>query len=731
MRTIKSFSFFLSLFYLFSRVVTGDVQAYEPKIFVQYHLWFTTEDVRPDNRMTWAGWSQTGRDVAIINGVDPTHFVTPWRRATYSRLGLPLTGPYSSQEDLEVVRYHFQLAKQAGIDGMFASVYDGEWVPIFKNHLMIAGEVGIKIAQELYHGVTIDKAGNPEPFTNYPTRANGCKIYRTWLIAQMTNAIKPYKNNPAFLRIEGKPAVKISNGPICSDIYPNNFGSCSQKWREWFPRTDCPAPPIVYSWGDADEMGKLLAQVEQNVGESIYVVLWGDINDYFGKSYASIPQIGKITTDATSNFILFWNLFGERNQISVQLGEKDRLKYEQEYQSRINNNKSLAGEKFSLQVNSSFDERGLFPTNANKGSNYSKPRAIITRDGNGMYEKNDGFLKAALTMARKNNLWVFVDSWNDWGEQHQLEPGFAFNNFLYHRDYFSALRRVAEFKGIANPNFSFPHPSLLDPPLVKYCRHKQFSGQKVKLKGKFGFGKNASPTNGVILSVSYINDYLSKVDPSWEKSTNWEALASLTKKYDGQLKSFEFDITQILDTPAIVFGLDSNGDPGFDQVYFTELKLDWYGSEVDLLDREKLAKFNWHSLAGTFNFGQNSNLGCAYLINDVLLEDGNRYSKALFLAPNWNTGGDTFVHAGIDWMKFEPFIPQCRLDSCPQKPQGDADCNGKTNLLDFNQWLGVYTRLLNDQAVSEEEKTNVDFNNDARVDLIDFSIWLKDYQRQL
>jgi len=708
---VKSFLFFIFLITLFFFIFSSSIfaQNYEPKIFVQYHLWMSKEDSIAGGG-SWNFWSQLSPGIEVIGGVDPTHFITPWKRVTTSRLGLPITGPYSSTVDLDVVKYHFQLAKEAGIDGMFASVYNGGWQSIFRKHLTIANEVGIKIAQELYHGVVVDKPGNPEPFTSYPDPANGCKISRKWYISQMVSAIKPFMDNPAFLKIDGKPAVWIADGPIC-----RSQELCASTWREWFPNTTCPVPSAIYTWGSVQELGELLAEVEQQVGRPIYVIMTSQTKDLSGQSYASIPQVGKITT--VENITVFWNLFGEHNQVSVNLGGADRIRYEQEYQSRINSNKNIAGDKLAAHIYSAFDERGVFPTNASRGSGFNKPRAVITRDGNGMYEKNDGFLKAALDMAKRNNLWVFFESWNDWGEQHQIEPGFAFNNFLYHQDYFSPLRRVAEFKNITNPNFSFPQPSLLDPPLVKYCRHKQFEGKEVKLKGKFGLSQDvAFQGNGVSFTVSYLNDYLSHQDPSWQGANRWETLASVKKTYNGQLKEFEIDINSILDSPAIVFGIESDGDPEFDLPYFTEFKLEWYGQEVDLLNQEKLSKFNWHSSAGGLNFGQCSNLGCARLnYSNVVLEDGKSYLLLLQMAPNWNVGGDTFIHAGIDWLKFEPFIPRC----CPQ---GDVNCDNRVNFDDLMIWVNNYSKQ------TAQGQTEADFNQDQKVNTFDFAIWRANYQ---
>lgn len=54
-------------------------------------------------------------------------------------------------------------------------------------------------------------------------------------------------------------------------------------------------------------------------------------------------------------------------------------------------------------------------------------------------------------------------------------------------------------------------------------------------------------------------------------------------------------------------------------------------------------------------------------------------------------------------------------DSCPLKSKGDANCDGKIDILDFNIWREEFTKALN--------TTSSDFNNDGRVNTLDFNIW--------
>ena len=60
------------------------------------------------------------------------------------------------------------------------------------------------------------------------------------------------------------------------------------------------------------------------------------------------------------------------------------------------------------------------------------------------------------------------------------------------------------------------------------------------------------------------------------------------------------------------------------------------------------------------------------------------------------------------------------LQSCNRKTQGDADCNGVVDGVDYSRWL-------NSQCVPGAGQTcasyTADFNGDGRVDDTDLSIW--------
>gem|GEM_PF-1370868 len=633
------------------------------KLFAQYHLLYTTTDRLPSSNEQWSGWSQLLANNPVTNGQSPDNFISPWKRATMSRLGLPLTGPYSSTVDKEAIKYQFGLAKKAGIDGMFASVYDGNWRPIFKNHLDIAQTAGLNLGLEIYYGVGPDRAVfdsiNPD-FNHVPMQSTQCTISRNFQIANLVGLVNEFKSHVAYLKINNRPVVWIAN-------YPYAAG----KWDGAWPTSDC-TPREYYSWGDAKELAVLLNEVEKQTG-SFSVVMTGPTADNTGAKFSDIPQILKITT--IENIALLWDIMGVNQQITPALSQNDKTNYETQYQSRIDSAKAPAGDKLSLHVYPSFDERGAYPTNANRDSGQNVPRTVITRDGNGMYEKNDGYLKASLDKAKQNNLWVFLESWNDWVEQHQVEPGFSFDNFAEHQDYFSALHRIAGFKGITNPQFTFPPKEIMDAPLVKYCRDKQLTGARVKLKGKLAFKQGAQQSDGINLIISYIDDDKSYASPSYTPSAKWNTFAAIEKKYDGTIKPFEIDITPILDKPKIGIRIDANQNPNYDWIHLTELKLDWYGTEINLADEAVLSSFIWYNDNGVFPWGQAAQSGTAQLANSVVMEDGNAYSNAIYLHPEWITGiTNHYVQTELDFMKLKNKLESCSLGFPPSSPPQSFQC---------------------------------------------------------
>ncbi len=74
---------------------------------------------------------------------------------------------------------------------------------------------------------------------------------------------------------------------------------------------------------------------------------------------------------------------------------------------------------------------------------------------------------------------------------------------------------------------------------------------------------------------------------------------------------------------------------------------------------------------------------------------------------------------GITVFLFSGLLLISRAQSCTTKSSGDADCNGKIDLIDYEQWRREYIKLA--------ATTSANFNTDTVVNLIDYEIWRRGY----
>lgn len=674
-------------------------QAPSKMVLTQYHIFWTKQDKPLDWRRNlpnseWQGWNKKWMLSGTQNS--PENLILPWKRETVSRLGLPITGFYSTNLDLEKMRYDFTQAKKAGIDGMFVSVFDGDWYPIFENHLKVAREVGMKLGIDWYMG-----GDQPDADVGkIPMVANGCKLSWTRMVADVTNRLRTYKDNPAFLNIEGKPAIYIAN-----------YAGLRLKTK--FPISDCPDRPY-HPWGNKEEFENSMKAVEQNLGVRPYVVMTSTAKDIDNISFGDSPYVDKVNSfDALG---LFWNVIGGKGiQITPLATSAQKISFENSYNGGEQFAKQVLGDKYITKAYAAFDERGLFPTTMDRGSGQNVPRTVITRSGNGMFADKEGFLEFVVNKAKANNTWLLIESWNDWQEQHQLEPGFAFNNYSKHGDMFSALRTVAKYKDL-NPTFDYPDRSILDKPLYDSCRYWEFENKKVRLKGRYGLVQSTNSSGlSTTFGIQYLDDDISVSSPSYESVGQWKGLSSTTKSYNGSLIDLDVDITKYLDKKGIVFGIDVAGNRSDAKIAFTSLVLDWYGKEIDLLNPSLLSQFAPHTQSGGLTFGTApASNGGALLSPQVTLEDNQSYSNKLLLAPNTSNNG--FVHLNLNFMALKDSIYNACKEISPDKA-GDANRDNLVNLSDFVQWKKEFAGRVTTRLA--------DLNHDNKVDLADFVVWKK------
>ena len=239
-----------------------------------------------------------------------------------------------------------------------------------------------------------------------------------------------------------------------------------------------------------------------------------------------------------------------------------------------------------------------------------------------------------------------------------MGPGWG-DGFAAHEDHFSALRRIAAYKRA--PVFETPPHAAVDAQLVGTCRVREWEeGARVRLHGAFGFGSGAQPSNGVALSVLFLEDDRSYRSPASLPSVTWLPHALVVKQYDGALRSFSVDLGAVMERPAVVFGIENLGSSYFDQSYITELKLDWYGQEIDLLTPAFLGQLGWHSSQGAVTWGSSGPAGTVRLVSGVTMEDGQAHNGVLQIMPDWIDPAAGFLHAAIDWWKVQPLVNSCQ-----------------------------------------------------------------------
>jgi hypothetical protein len=156
----------------------------KPALWAVYYAWYETA---PGPRNMWTVW----------NGDKTTNSVAKPRSKAQ-----PLIGYYDS-DDQAVVRWHIKLAKAAGIEAFLVSWWGAgslSGVSFEKVILPLAAEEGFKVAMcselaQFHHDVDI-------------------------LAKQMAEVLQRTKDQPGYLRVDGKPAVYLYQVPYAPKLTP-------------------------------------------------------------------------------------------------------------------------------------------------------------------------------------------------------------------------------------------------------------------------------------------------------------------------------------------------------------------------------------------------------------------------------------------------------------------------------------------------------------------------------
>jgi len=165
--------------------ITAELTNARPVVLAFYHPWYGTP-WGPSGQ--WRKWDS----FAFPKRYDPERVRDGWRRDIAS-MDYPLVGPHDSS-DPEIVRWHFRLAKAAGIDGFLCSWWkvprpDATWDWQYQ----LFDRVLLKVAEEeKFQVAVIDECAHY--IRNYDQ-----------LVARITNHLPAYARSPAYLRIDGQP----------------------------------------------------------------------------------------------------------------------------------------------------------------------------------------------------------------------------------------------------------------------------------------------------------------------------------------------------------------------------------------------------------------------------------------------------------------------------------------------------------------------------------------------
>ncbi len=176
----------------------------QPHLVAHYMPWFEIHPVgEPDNR-TWKHWRWDGAGTKH----DPENIIHNGQR-DIATVTYPLIGPYNSH-DPDVVRYHFQTARNAGITAMVVIWYGPPTdspSPANNNahepHDIMFMLLDQAQQTDMRLAICYEEKLNWPPYRHPESRE---QIVQS-ATDDLTYLIKHYASHPAYLRREGKPAI--------------------------------------------------------------------------------------------------------------------------------------------------------------------------------------------------------------------------------------------------------------------------------------------------------------------------------------------------------------------------------------------------------------------------------------------------------------------------------------------------------------------------------------------
>lgn len=174
--------------------LAADGPAKRPLVLAYYYTWYSAPWGDGGHFAQWTA----GKPSSILDrpGNPETILFPPAIREISSSV-YPLVGPYDSMNK-DIVRWHIRLAKAAGIDGFLVDWWGpATWhKPPGWTHDVFVKTV-LPIAEEEHFKVVL--------FDETPQFVDDFETIKQWT----TQYIKTFKDSPAWLRIDGKPAWAV------------------------------------------------------------------------------------------------------------------------------------------------------------------------------------------------------------------------------------------------------------------------------------------------------------------------------------------------------------------------------------------------------------------------------------------------------------------------------------------------------------------------------------------
>ena len=187
---------------------THGVERPKPMLFANYYTWYATG---PGPHKVWTHWvRQPVADAMNQEAKSTGKVVQQLGQKDIASVFWPLAGLYDS-DDREIVRWHIRLAKAAGIDALLVDWWGPHnWglvpgLPRFSFEdvvLPIAAEENFKVA-----------------LLDEPVQFRDLNETRAWV----AEYLKKYKDNPAYLKIDGKPVYYLYQVPFKPGLTPAKF----------------------------------------------------------------------------------------------------------------------------------------------------------------------------------------------------------------------------------------------------------------------------------------------------------------------------------------------------------------------------------------------------------------------------------------------------------------------------------------------------------------------------